>query len=74
MVYDPSATTETFTSDPRDASQMAKVILSVNSVDAAPIALSKLDAILDDKDVLEAQVAGTLGEKLFTDVQEARES
>lgn len=72
MVYDPSATTETFTSDPRDASNMAKVILSTNSVAASPEAFSKLDEILDRRDMLETQVAGTLGEKLWDEVQAAR--
>jgi len=76
MVYDPVATTETFTPDPRDASNMARVILSKNSVTAPEvgIAVSNLDAILDDKDTLTNQVAGTMGEQLFTAFEAVRPS
>jgi len=67
MVYDPSANTETFSAAPRDASVMARVIVSENSVtdDSVGIAVSNLDDILHDNDVLETQVAGSMGEALW---------
>lgn len=74
MVYDPRATTETFNPAPRDASNMARVILSANDVTdpSVAVAVSKLDTILDVNDVLETQVAGTMGEQLWTDFEATR--
>ena len=76
MVYDPHATTETFSPDNRDASNMARVILSKDSVtaDEVGVAVSKLDDILDRKTILSKQVSGTMGEKLWTDFENERPS
>jgi len=70
MVFDPVATTETFSPNSRDASQNARVILSRNSVTAYPTATSNLQHILGVQTELSRQVAGTLGEKLWTDLED----